>query len=165
MTFDDNTFDALDIAIYETVHGYINPRTGKRGAAGLAPVVGMPASTLQNKANPAETFANLSMKEARSLMLATGDHRIGHQLMADIGEVCVPVPVHEFPADMDLLEAWAVWQAEIGETVLALKDALEDGRVTRAEVARVRNELAEDFAKGLAMLDVLGGMAEPERAK
>lgn len=162
---DPDTFDPLDLAIYATVHGYTNPRSGKKGAVGLAPVVGMPVSTLQNKANPAETFARLTVTEARSLMLVTGDHRIGHQLMADVGEACIPLPTFEFASDLALLETWAEWQAEIGETALALKDALEDGRVTQAEVARVRRELTEDFVKGLGMLDVLSGMAEPEEGQ
>ncbi len=159
---DDLLVDPLDRSIYETVHGYVNPKTGKRGVLGLAPVVDMPASTLQNKANPSEQFAHLTVREARKVMLATDDHRILYQLAADLGEACVPLPTLEFAADMDLLDSWAEWQADVAKTIEAVRDALADKKVTLDEVARVRMELIADFEKGLSMLDVLKGMAEPE---
>ena len=159
---DDLLVDPLDRAIYETVHGYVNPKTGKKGALGLAPVVDMPASTLQNKANPTEQFAHFTVREARKIMLAANDHRILHQLAADVGEACVPLPTLNFAADMDLLDSWAEWQQDVAKTIEAGKDALADREITQDEIALIRMELIRDFEKGLAMLDVLRGMAEPE---
>lgn len=162
----DGVFDPLDIAIYETVHEFRDPKTGKRGALGLAPVIGMQSSTLSNKANPTQEFAHLTVREARSVMLASGDHRILHQLAADLGEACVPLPTLPFPADMDLLKAWAEWQRDVAETVQALRDALEShgGKIVASDIANVRRELIEDFEQGLALCDVLKGMQEPERS-
>ncbi len=154
--------DPLDQAVYDTVHDYTNPRTHKKGAIGLAPVVDMSASTLQNKANPSEQFAHMTLREARKVMLAANDHRILHQLAADLGEACVPLPTMSFPADMDLLNAWAEWQKEVAETIEAVRSSLDDKRIRLDEVSKVRRELIEDFEKGLAMLDVLKGMAEPD---
>ena len=154
--------DPLDQAVYDTVHDYTNPRTHKKGAIGLAPVVDMSASTLQNKANPSEQFAHMTLHEARKVMLAANDHRILHQLAADLGEACVPLPTMSFPADMDLLNAWAEWQKEVAETIEAVRSSLDDKRIRLDEVSKVRRELIEDFEKGLAMLDVLKGMAEPD---
>jgi len=74
----------------------------------------------------------------------------------------VPLPTVEATADMDLLDAWAKWSAEFGETAETIKQALEDGRIEQHEVEAVRRELIEDFEKGLAIIDVLKGMAEPE---
>lgn len=159
---DELVVDQLDQAIYDTVHNYVNPHTGKKGAIGLAPVVDMQASTLQNKANPGEHFAHLTVREARKVMLATGDNRILHRLAADVGEACVPLPTLQFAADMDLLDSWAEWQQDVARTVEAVRDALADKKVTRDEVDRVRLELIRDFEKGLAMCDVLKGMAEPD---
>jgi len=162
MNHDEMVVDPLDQAIYDTVHRYTNPNTGKKGAVGLAPVVDMPASTLQNKANPFEQFAHLTVREARKVMLAAGDNRILHQLAADVGEACVPLPTLKFAADMDLLDSWAEWQQDVAKTIEAVRDALADQKITQAEVASVRLELIKDFEKGLAMLDVLKGMAEPD---
>lgn len=158
----DEVLDPLDVAIYDTVHGYVHPKSGRRGAVGLAPVVGMPPSTLSNKANPREEFVHLTVRELRAVMLATGDHRALHQLAADVGEACVVLPTIEFPADMDLLDAWAAWQGEVAQTVRRIRTALIDGKITADEVLDVRMELIEDFERGLALLDVLKGMQEPE---
>ena len=158
----DLIVDPLDVAIYETVHEYVNPKTGKKGAVGLAPVVDMHASTLQNKSNPTEQFAHMTVREARKVMHATGNNRILHQLAADLGEACVPLPTIEFAADMDLLEAWAEWQNDVAKTITALRDAIADKKVTMDEVGKVRIELIKDFEKGLSIVDVLKGMAEPE---
>jgi hypothetical protein len=160
----DDVLDPLELAVYGTVHDYVHPVTGKKGVVGLAPVIGMSPSTLQNKANPAERFAHLALLEARSIMLAAGDHRILHQLAADLGEACVPLPTNAFPADSDLIVAWAEWQGEVAQTVTALRDVVEARTITQAEVARVRQELIEDYERSLAMLDVLKGMAEPAGA-
>jgi len=152
--------DLLERAVYDTAHGFVNAATGRRGVVGLADVIGVRATTLQNKVNPREEFSHVTLNEARSMMLATGDHSILHRLADDVGEACVPLPSFEFAADADLLDAWADWQADIGETAATAKAALADKRVTLAEVEAIRRELIEDFEKGLAMLDVFKGMAE-----
>lgn len=154
--------DPIDRAIYETVSEYRSPVNGARGGKALAAVMGMPTSTLLNKANPNSDYAHLTLKEARQVMLASGDHRILHTLAHEVGEACVPLPMLEFPADSDLLDSWATWQGEVAQTVQKVKDALKNKVVTMDEVKGVRKELIEDLEKGLAMLNVLEGMAEPD---
>jgi hypothetical protein len=150
------------MAAYETVHEYRNTKTGKRGPGALAPLVGMAPSTLSNKCNPNEIYANLTLKEARQVVLASGDARIVKQFAADTGFAVWPIPVIEHPADMDLLNAWSEWQKEVAETIESVTAALADGEITSDEVQKVHSELSEDLAKGLEMLDVLKGMMEPD---
>lgn len=159
---DDLLVDPLDRAIYETVHGYVNPKTGKKGALGLAPVVDMPASTLQNKANPSEQFAHFTVREARKIMLAAGNNAILYQLGVDVGEACYPLPSLEAVGDADVLEALTAWQAEVGETAQKVRDIYSDRRVRMHEVEELRRELIQDFERGLALIDVIKGQAEPE---
>ena len=154
--------DPIDKAVHETVHEFRHMGSGKKGVPALAPVLGMPPSTLQNKSNPNEEYANLTLKEARAVMLATGDHRIVRVLANEVGEACVTLPSIDFAADMDVLDAWGNWQTEIAETVQRIQFALSDGKIDAREVEDVRRELVEDFEKGLALLDVLKGMMEPE---
>lgn len=160
MGYDD--IDPLDQAAYDTVHGYRDARSGRRGIGPLADMIGMAPSTLQNKTDRKQEFANLNVKEVRALMLATGDYRLLETLAHGVGYAAVPLPSVASTADMDLLDAWAQWSAEFGETAQTIKAALDDGRVTTDEIARCRQELIEDFEKGLGILDVLKGMAEPD---
>ena len=159
---DDLVIDPLDSAVHKTVHGYKNPHNGKKGAVGLASVIGMRSSTVQNKANPSEEYSEFGLKEVRKVMMATHDFSILKQLSAECGFAAVPLPHIDAPADTDLLEVWANWSEEFGETAASIKHALEDQKITMAEVENVRRELIEDFEKGLAIIDVLKGMAEPE---
>lgn len=152
--------DPLDKAAYDTVHDYRNPKTGKRGAGGLAPAIGMAPSTLSNKANPHEEFANLTLKEARQVVLASGDARITKQFALETGFVVWPMPEIDCPADMDILNAWAEWQKDIAETIEAVKVALSK-KTTQADVDLIHKELAEDMAKGLELLNVIKGTMEP----
>ena len=154
--------DPLDKAAYDTIHDYRNPKTGKRGAGGLAPAIGMAPSTLSNKVNPHEEFANLTIKEARQVVLASGDARIVKQFAHETGFTVWPVPTIEHPADMDLLKAWAAWQDEVAQTIESITEALKDGTIDSGEVQDVHRELSEDLAKGLELLDVLKGMVEKD---
>lgn len=154
--------DPLDQVVYETVHNFKDKVSGGKGAAGLARAIGMQGSTLQNKADRKQEFAHLSLKEARSIMLVSGDTSILNTLAQQLGFAAVPLPHIDAPADTDLLEVWADWSNDFGETAATIKQVLEDGVITLSEVEKVRKELIEDFEKGLAIIDVLKGMAEPE---
>jgi hypothetical protein len=158
----NHDIDELDQVVYDTVHNFKDKASGGKGAAGLARAIGMQGSTLQNKADRKQEFAQLGLKEARSIMLVSGDTTILSTLCQQLGFAAVPLPHIDAPADTDLLDVWADWSEEFGETAASIKKALEDQKITMSEVANVRRELIEDFEKGLAIIDVLKGMAEPE---
>lgn len=157
-----NDIDQIDQAVYDTVHGFRDSSTGKKGAGALAKVVGMSAATLQNKANRNEEYASLNLKEARAVMLGSQDFQILHTLAAEVNHAAVMLPAADFPADMDLMVAIVDWTNDYGETAAAIKRALEDKKISRTEVEKIRKELIEDFEKGIKILDVMDGMAEPE---
>ena len=159
MNFNDD--DPIDTAVYATVHNFKDSR-GRKGVPAIANMLGLRKGTVQNKANPREEFAHFTVKEARALMLATGDHQILYAMARDVGEACVPLPSFAFGSDMDMLNAWAEWQADLGETAKVIDGALKDGKITQQELKEVHDEIVEDFEKALAMLDVLKSMAEPE---
>lgn len=153
--------DPLDDAAYQTVHKFKNPATGKKGAIGLSPMVGMPASTIQNKANPNEENAQFGIKEARRVMLATGDKSMLHTLARDLGEACYELPVMDFPADMDLMQAWMEWQEEHAQTITKMKEILSDNTVTKGELDELKVEVFEDFEKGMKLVAEFTAIAEP----
>ena len=154
--------DVIDQAIYDTIHGFRDANTGKKGPFALAKVVNMSGATLQNKANRNEEYANLNVKEARAVMLGAKDFSILHALAAEVNFAAVPLPAVDFPADMDLMVAITEWTTDYGETAKAIHDALSDKKITRSELDVIRKELIQDFEKGIKILDVMEGMAEPE---
>lgn len=160
---DGQDIDVLDQAIYDTVHDYKDPNSSKRGVHPLAKMTGIVPSTLQNKSDRKQETHHLSVKEARAIMLVSNDFRILQTLASEVGYAAVPLPANAFPADMDLLESWADWSAEIAQTVERIKSALDDKTLTQEEISAIRKEMIEDFEKALALLDVLKGMAEPDK--
>nr|VFK14573.1 MAG: Phage regulatory protein CII (CP76) [Candidatus Kentron sp. LFY] len=153
--------EELDLAIYETAKNYDGGK-GERGIAALGRAIDAHSGLFQNKVNPSLPDHRLTLKEARAMMLVTGDLRILSVLAGELGHGIFPIPKTDCPADMDLMEAWANWQAEVAETVQKLRDSLQDGRITQEEIAQIKRELLEDFGKGMSMVKVLEGMAEPE---
>lgn len=160
-----NGNDPLDQAIYETCHGYTAPGEKRASVKALARVMGMRPSTLQNKANPFEEYAQLSVKEARQAMLVTGDHRILHALARDVGEACFPLPSAEWVGDMDVMAALTKWQAEIGKTAQEVHDTYADGKVETHEIEAVERSLIRDYERGMELIALMKGQAEPESQK
>lgn len=58
---------------------------------------------------------------------------------------------------MALLDAWAEWDAECGETAQAIRNALSNNVITRKELEKIKSEMVEDFQKELELLTRLEG--------
>lgn len=160
---DNHDIDPLDQAAYETVHNFKDENTGKKGAIGVSAITGMRSSTVQNKASRTEEFAIFNIKEMRTVMLGTNDFRMLSTMNRECGFAMTPLPNFEaFSSDMDVLKAWAEWQAEIAETVQKMKNMIKDGVIERHEINEVKKELVEDFQKGIELVGVWEGMCEPE---
>jgi len=147
--------DPLKQAFYDVVHDF----PGKVPA--LAKRLNTNAGSLQNKVNRNNEHLYPNVSEFRATTLITQDFRALDQLNIDCGRISVPLPENEFPADLDLVQATADWQREVGETAGALHAAVK-GEITRTRVRKLRQELIEDYQRGLALVMVLEGMAEPE---
>jgi len=158
----NHDIDALDQAAYETVHNFKDKNTGKKGAGGIADITGMKASSVQNKANRTEEFANFNIKEMRSLMLATNDFRMLKVMNQVCGFIAVELPSIEYPADSDLVNAHIDVVTELGEATGEMKRALNDKKLTQAELRKVKKEFHDVIEKVYGLFSVLDGMAEPE---
>lgn len=147
--------DGLDHSSYKTVHDYRDPQTGKKGAKALAAVIGMSASTLQHKANPNDELAQLSLKEARSVMLGTGNFRILRELAAQLNFTAVSLPIVSPGSQTDVALAMAEWIKDTGETANAIKDALENEKLGDQALAGIERELTEDYQRGMHLAALL----------
>ena len=150
--------DALADAIYRTVHN-----GHPRGAVGLGPLIGVRASYLQNKADPAHD-AELTLRESIPLMRETGDLSILATLAAAVDHAVIPVGDFSKTSDAALLDLYCEYHADLGQTAEAIRDALghAHARITRADVRRVRREMLEDIQAGLAFLARLESLAEDD---
>lgn len=152
-------FGQLEIAIHDTVSEFRCPRTRSRGAVGLAPHLGMQPGTLSNKANPSMETHKLALTEAVPLQLAANDFRILHAFAADLGHCAWPLPDASQASDMAVLDAYAEVHARAGEKCRAIRDALADNRITRAELQEIRALFDQEVRAGLeliARLEALG---------
>lgn len=134
--------DQLDEAVFYTVHDF---RKGKqRGAVALAPLVNIRPGTLSNKANP-EQEHQPTLHEGVLIMRAAKDFRILYALCSILDHT-IPIPVPDLSdiSDMQLLDAYANYHAEIGETSQAIREALADGEISEAEFDRIAREMDED---------------------
>ena len=142
-------------AFHQTVHAYPG------GCEALAIRLGVNAQVLRNKANPNSTTNKPSLDEVDRVMTLTGDRRVLHALAQQHGFVCVEVETGG-ASDMAVLEMMAqVWSrnGDFGQTIHA---ALEDGRITRAEIAQIQDELAKASQSMYQLVERLGAMADPK---
>lgn len=136
----------LEQAKYDLIHDH------PRGAEGLGPIVNMNPGTLSNKVHPLITSHHLSVDEAVQIQLVRQQYPVFEAEARLFGFVTIPAPALDDVSDMDLLEAWANWHADIGETGQEIKKCLSERRVTRHALDRVRREVFEDFKCELELL-------------
>lgn len=148
----------LSSSIETTIKAYKT----KGGAKAIAEKIGARPGTFINKCNPAMPGHVLNVNELVAIMRITGNYTILHELAAMFGYICEPHEKLSGVTDMELLNAWADWDAERGETVQAIRNALTDQRIRRKELDRIRTEMFEDIQKAFELLQRLESLCEDE---
>lgn len=146
-----NTTDAA----YHTVHDYPG------GSESLGPRVGISPAVLRNKVNPNNDTHHLTYSEAQRLVDMTNDDRMLRAWANARGYLLVKAPdACSAESDMSVLEQMAGLMVANGAFGQEVYNALADGGVDRAELARI-----EQAGRGVmtAVAEVkqrLKGMAE-----
>lgn len=135
----------LDAAQYAVVHDYPG------GAVQLGAVAGINPGTLSNKVNPNIETHHLTVKEAVTIQALSKDYRILEAMAALLGHVAVKLPDAPSYSDIELLDAYADWTADIGQTSEAIRRALAGAVVTEQALAEIHREMHEDFGKALVL--------------
>lgn len=138
-------------AAYRMVHEFREGRPNS-GASALAPLVGKTPRSLDNEVNPDATGAKLGIDDAITLMHATQDFRLLEATAAALGFAVVKIGDFSGLSDVQLLDAYAQWNTEVGQTHDTIRRALESGDVDDNELAEVRREMFEDFQAELGVL-------------
>lgn len=140
-------------AQYRLVHDYPG------GAKPLAQRVGMNAGTLCNKVHPAMQH-KLTVDEAVALQAAAEDYRLLYAEAQALGHACVKLGDFSTTSDIELLDAYAAWHAEIGETAQAIRDGIAAGRLTADLVQKIKREAHEDACRAFAFIARLEGVCD-----
>ncbi len=136
----------IDQAKYKLVHDHPG------GAAALAPLVRMNAGTLCNKVNPMMDTHHLTVDEAIQIQMIRRDYSLFYAEGRLFDHVTVACPEFDNVADIDLLNAWAAWHADIGQTAGLLQTVLEGAEITRSHLDALKREMFEDFQRALELL-------------
>jgi hypothetical protein len=136
----------LNELVHKTIHNY------KGGTKALANKIGVNAGTLNNKADPCMKAHTLNLYELIAILRETKDPQLLFEIAQINGYACVPIQDFSGTSDMEILEAWANWGAERGETEQAIRNALSDNKIIQSELDKIKSEMYEDFQKELELL-------------
>lgn len=129
--------DAIDDAGYALVHDHPG------GAPKLAPCVGMNVGTLLNKANPSQEGHQFTVREALALQLHRGVRDMVEAECQVLGGIFVQLGRFNGVADTELLDLYAKYHQELGETASAIRRGLDDG-MSAAQYRAIEREAHED---------------------
>jgi len=129
------SMNQLELAVHSAAYDFPG------GLASAAAAIKTTAGTLRNKVTPDVASNVLSLDEAMTLMLASGNVGIIHAMAAQLGGVFLK-------AQQDsgsLLAEMLAQQKEHGDVASLLSEILADNRVTQREVAALAREVNEEI--------------------
>jgi hypothetical protein len=126
-------------AAYHVVHDY-----EPDGAASLAPRLGKSSTQLCHEVKPPPgNMAKLGLVDAVKISDLTSDMRILHAFAEAVGHRAVKVEIPEADSLPDLVVAMSCFAKETAEALLAMHEALADGRITENEIKRFEKEVGD----------------------
>jgi len=147
-------FSDLDDAKYSVVHDF--PGGSKR----LSLLVGMNSGTLSNKVNSDVETHHLSVDESVAIQHAANDRRIISAEARILGGVFIQLGDFSQVSDIELLDKYAEWIQDIGETSAALREALTNKKLTKDSLSIVHREMHEDFARAMELYHRLEAISD-----
>lgn len=149
----------IEEARYRVVHEYIS-MTGVKGAQGLAPLLGKNPAVLCHKVDPQKDTHHLTADEEHQIEMVTGDLRITHARLAELGLAAVKLGDFEDTSDTELLDLQLRMNKEVGEASAALMRAIADGTITPAEAREFEKETFEGIRAMLELNHRIAALAD-----
>lgn len=123
--------------------------------AELERLLGKRPGVLPNEINPNQHGHKFGLFDALRLMKLTGDIQILRSIASELGYSLYFLGDYSGISDVELLNSYSQWHAEIGDVNRAIAEALEDGDIEQHEFERIERELRETFTAALALLERL----------
>ncbi len=121
--------------VYDTAHDFPG------GVPALAQRMGMSAKILNNKVKQTVDTHHTTVNDAVKMIDITGDDRIAHGFAALVGGIIVKLADFDNVSDMALLETYTKLMAEFGDFGKDFHATLTDGKITRAEFNKLKEDL------------------------
>jgi len=147
-------FSDIDEAKYRLVHDY------RGGSKALAPLVGMNPGTLSNKVNPNVDTHHLTVDESIVLQNATGDTQLIEAEARVLGGIFIKLGDYRNITDTELLDKYAEWIQDIGETSAALRQCFSDRKITKKHLTEIHREMHEDFSRAMELYHRLEAISD-----
>ena len=151
----------VEQAAYSAVHDY-RARNGQCGAHALAPLLHKNPRALSNEVNPEADGHKFGLNDAVTVSVIANDARILLAFAAELHHAVIPLPDYTRVSDVELLNAYANWQAFVGRTCGRFRDVIEDHRITHSEVESVKLHGFEHIAKFFVLIRRLEALVDDE---
>lgn len=155
---DQDPRDIASSSIEDAAHFLVHSIPG--GAQAVAGILGKSRNTLSNEVNPYMPRHKFGLLDAVRTMKAFNQFSLLKTIAQDCGFAVIPVGRFEGVADTELLDLYANWHAEIGDTAIALRAALDDGRITEEEYRKIEKETIEANQASFEFLARLKSLVE-----
>jgi len=131
------------------------------GVPEMAAKTGMPPGTLYNKANPNESSKHQpSLRDAVLVQAIAQDTRIVEAMAHTLGGLFVRLPRIEAVSDAALLEVINEIYIQSGLFHTEIKDALEDGKISKSEHDRIAVQGMKFIRSVLESVSRIEGMVD-----
>lgn len=142
--------------LYNAVRCFRGPQPeDSNGAAGLAPYMGITATSLSHKVSPTYPTAHCSPEEIVSICQITGDHAPLQAMARALGYVLVPVVESIENADPQYVAQVTASAKEFGEFLAEATSSYADQKITDPEMLRITKEFADAMAAQARLFSLL----------
>ena len=129
--------------VQKSMKGTVSRFSG--GARAMGQLLNKAPNVLSNEINSSQPHHKLGLLDAIYIMHISGDFQLLEAIAACLNHSIVNLGDFSATSDMELLDLYARWHGKIGDVAREVSMALADGRITRNEFDRIRQEGMEQI--------------------
>lgn len=145
--------------LFNAVRNFRGPQPeDSNGAAGLAPYMGITATSLSHKVSPTYPSAHCSPDEVVNVCKLTGDHEAVRAMAKELGYALLPIAQASDACGPEHAKRMAATVKEFGEFLAESAANAADGHLSDNEMARITREFMESMAAQTGLYAALKAM-------
>lgn len=150
--------------LFNAVRHFRGPQPeDSNGAAGLAPYMGITATSLSHKVSPTYPSAHCSPEEVVNICKLTGDHETVRAMAKELGYAMLPITVPACEGGAAHAKRMAASVKEFGEFLAETAVNAADGHINDNEMARITREFMESMAAQTGLYAALKAMHQASK--